>query len=271
MNPRNIVHFFARRLDAANPSGLVLTIGGLVALLASALFLSIAEDVVMHDPLVVIDQQIAAAVSTWRNPLLTDAMLFFTNLGGARVVVISLVLASSWMALRGRLLFIVGLLSSVVFGEAIVWVLKGVLQRPRPPLEHALVVASGASFPSGHSFVAFSFYGFVACFAIWHEHKNLVRVALGCLFLLLAFLIGLSRIYLGVHWLSDVLAAYLLGTAWLAVTLTITLSLEKTSIGYSLARSPHPRIEFWGVGLFLIWLMTIVLSYIYDFGSMHFP
>ena len=270
MFPRNTGDFIARRPDVTNPSGLVLTIGGLVALLALALFLSIAEDVVMRDPLVVVDQWIAAAVYTWRNPLLTDAMLFFTNLGGARVVVISLVLAGSWMALRGHLLFAAGLLSSVVFGEAIVWGLKGVMHRPRPPVEHALVAAAGASFPSGHSFVAFSLYGFIACFAMWHERKNLVRVTLGCLFLLCAFLIGLSRIYLGVHWLSDVLAAYLLGTAWVATTLTIILSLEKTSLGNSLARSPYPRKGLWEMGLFLLWLMTIVFSYIYDFGSMLF-
>ena len=269
MDQRGIVNFIARRMDATKPSGAVLTIGGLVAVLALALFLSIAEDVVMRDPLVVVDQRIAAAVYTWRNPLLTDAMLFFTNLGGARVVVISLVLAGTWMALRGRLLFVVGLLSSVVFGEAIVWGLKGVIHRPRPPIEHALVAAAGASFPSGHSFVAFSLYGFIACFAIWHERKNFVRVTLGCLFLLCAFLIGLSRIYLGVHWLSDVLAAYLLGTAWVAATLTIILSLEKTSLGYGLARSPYVRIERWEMGLFVLWLTAIVFCYIYDLGIIH--
>ena len=262
--------FIARRRDAASPSGLVVTIGGLVALLALALFLGIAEDVVMRDPLVVVDQQIAAAAYAWRNPLLTDAMLFFTNLGGARVVVISLVLVGGWMALCGRLLFVVGLLSSVVIGEAIVWELKGVLQRPRPPIEHALVAAAGASFPSGHSFVAFSLYGFIASFAIWQVHKNLVRGALGCLFLLLAFLIGLSRIYLGVHWLSDVLAAYLLGTAWLATTLTIILSLEKTSVGQSLAWSPYPRTGIWGIGLFMLWLVAIVLCFTSDMGYIWF-
>ena len=270
MDQRVIVNFIARRLDATKPRGLVLTIGGLVALLALALFLSIAEDVVMRDPLVVIDQQIAAVVYTWRNPLLTDVMLFFTNLGGARVVVISLVLASSWMALRGRLLFVIGLLSSVVGGEAIVWGLKGVLQRPRPPIEHALVAASGASFPSGHSFVAFSLYGIIACFAILYARQNLLRVALGCLFLLLSFLIGLSRIYLGVHWLSDVLAAYLLGTAWLAATLAAILSLEKTSIGYSLARPPYPHMGLCKTWLFLLWLVAIMFSYVYDFGSILF-
>ena len=125
MFPRNTGDFIGRRPDVASPSGWVLTIGGLVAVLALALFLSIAEDVVMRDPLVFVDQWIAAAVYTWRNPLLTDVMLFFTSLGGARVVVISLVLASSWMALRGHLLFVAGLFSSVVLGEAIVGIEGG--------------------------------------------------------------------------------------------------------------------------------------------------
>ena len=94
-------------------------------------------------------------------------------------------------------------------------VLKRVIARPRPPEELRLAVETSASFPSGHSITVMAFYGFVI-WLIWHYQSNKTWATAMCVAvgICIAF-VGLSRIYLAVHWTSDVLAGFCLGLAWL--------------------------------------------------------
>lgn len=94
--------------------------------------------------------------------------------------------------------------------------LKNILQRPRP-IEYRMINVSGYSFPSGHSMVSMAFYGFLI-YLIYKYVQNvkLKRICIVCLVLLI-LLIGLSRIYLGVHYTSDVLAGFLFSIAYLMV------------------------------------------------------
>lgn len=93
--------------------------------------------------------------------------------------------------------------------------LKNIVQRPRPD-GFRLVAESGYSFPSGHSMVAMAFFGLFAWF-VWHYEKDRVQRFWWCLaFALLVVMVGLSRIYLGVHYASDVLAGFCVSMAWLA-------------------------------------------------------
>ena len=94
--------------------------------------------------------------------------------------------------------------------------LKTLIQRPRPE-GYRLVAESGFSFPSGHSMVAMAFYGLLIWMVWRHEKDSLVR-RLGVIgFGLVIVLVGLSRIYLGVHYASDVLAGFCASIAWLGV------------------------------------------------------
>jgi membrane-associated phospholipid phosphatase len=100
-------------------------------------------------------------------------------------------------------------------------ILKVIVNRPRPSadLVQVFVTEKGSGFPSGHAFFAMAFLGLVIWLALTHAGKRSLSavVLAGCLLLIL--MIGASRVYLGVHWLSDVLGGYLLGTVFLALLL----------------------------------------------------
>lgn len=106
-------------------------------------------------------------------------------------------------------------------------ILKIVIQRQRPPLEYRMVEESSFSFPSGHSMSSIAFYGLIIYFVFKNmkniKLRNIICMALG----LLIFFIGLSRIYLGVHYASDVLAGFVLGLAYLIIYITFILKLFK--------------------------------------------
>jgi undecaprenyl-diphosphatase len=92
-------------------------------------------------------------------------------------------------------------------------VLKDWFQRTRPAPVGALIPAQAFSFPSGHAMVAAAFYLFVGYLA-WRLLPGRWRIVCAVGLVLIAFLIGLSRLYLGVHYLTDVVAGYIAGFAW---------------------------------------------------------
>lgn len=108
-------------------------------------------------------------------------------------------------------------------------ILKKLFDRPRPLLPH-LVEASGLSYPSGHAMISFSFYGLLI-FLAWQKIKLpwLKWLVCGSL-LLLIHLIGISRVYLHVHYASDVLAGFALGTVWLIISIFLLNRIESYSV-----------------------------------------
>ena len=146
----------------------------------------------------------------------------------------------------------VGLLVSVLIGEAMVWIMKGLLLRPRPLVANALVIAPGASFPSGHAFVAFC------------HTKGTARSIPFITFAVIAIAIGLSRIYLGAHWASDVLASYFLGAAWLALLFAVIPLFNQTGPGRFLTGTDRQPGVAWAIALALVWLAVFFTLYLSD-------
>ena len=111
---------------------------------------------------------------------------------------------------------------------------KFLVQRPRPE-GFRLIAESGYSFPSGHSMVAMAFYGLLAWMAWHYERDPFVRRVSVAGFTLVVVLVGISRIYLGVHYASDVIAGFCLAAAWLAVYVTVVAPIflpeEETGLG----------------------------------------
>ncbi|MDK8192675.1 phosphatase PAP2 family protein [Paenibacillus sp. UMB7766-LJ446] len=148
---------------------------------------------------------------------MTRWMELFTWIGsGIPVVIItilSMVVLYVFLKHRRELLF----LGCVIAGSAILnTLLKLMFHRARPTI-HRIIEVSGYSFPSGHSMAAFSLYGGLA-FLIWKHIPTAVgRVLMIIVSAMFILMIGMSRIYLGVHYPSDVVGGYFMSGCWLAV------------------------------------------------------
>lgn len=213
-----LVYRHGRRLVAALEARLpgALTLRELLLALANlgvvALFAKIAEDVVTRES-VRFDEVVSLALHGLATPPLDLLMRAFTVIGSAPVV-LAVVLAVAWWCLRQRDRRAAGAFLAVALAqEALNLVLKFAFHRPRPSL-WAMVALHGYSFPSGHAMAAVAIYG-MAAVVIARLRPGLRRPA-GLLAALLAVLIGASRVYLGAHWPTDVLAGFAAGAFVLA-------------------------------------------------------
>lgn len=143
-------------------------------------------------------------------------IFFVITLFGEVFTVIFFAILVSLFLLRKRLKKeIIALWVAVIGSSATTYLLKIIIDRPRPI--DAVIIEDSASFPSGHATVAVAFYGFLA-YLLFNNIKNKkYRAPIILAGAVLIFLIGFSRLYLGVHYLSDVLAGYLVGLLWLVV------------------------------------------------------
>lgn len=119
----------------------------------------------------------------------------------------------------------IGLLSTMTVSTAITYGLKEVVARSRPDLMYQAYAETGYSFPSGHSSAAAAFFGFFA-YIVWKTlPKGSARVLILFALLFYILLMGFGRLYLGVHYLSDVLAGYIVGlaAAWAGLYIQKTL------------------------------------------------
>jgi len=144
-----------------------------------------------------------------RNGYLINIFLLITNLVSPLVVAILMILFIASTIFLKQKRFIIPMILSVLFAVTSANVLKNIFERLRPSVGYYL--ETGFSFPSAHSTVAVAFYGFIIYFLLSNIKtlKNKFLVVL--LFSILILLIGFSRMYLGVHYLTDVVGGFLLG------------------------------------------------------------
>jgi undecaprenyl-diphosphatase len=200
--------------------GVYLTIGILITLFFVYLFFGIVEDYVGREKIIQSDIQTLNFVSTFRTVNLNQIMIFITDLGNGITITIAVIILSLIFIFSKKWRFLKALLTSVIVGQIFVWIIKNIIERPRPPITNALVSATSYSFPSGHAFVAISFYGLLTFFIIQSVKNKLFKIIIFLVGLILIISIGFSRIYLGVHWPSDVFASFAAGVAWLSVIIT---------------------------------------------------
>ncbi len=166
------------------------------------------------------DQAIIQFIQGLEFKQLTSVMKFFTQIGSFSTIMMIFLLVLVILALyKSKLnMFIFGI---VVLGTPFInEVLKQVFQRSRPYL-HRLIEIGGYSFPSGHSMNAASLFGVLA-YLLWkHVPGKAGRTALLSISSLLILMIGVSRIYLGVHYPSDVIAGYLVSSSWLLAVIWV--------------------------------------------------
>ncbi len=162
------------------------------------------------------DAPVAGFVAGNQSSAMTQLMLQVTWFGNRGVVLGAAVLASVLLWGAFRLKKAAVFLPACVFGGYFVSQLtKIAVQRVRP--EGGLAHASGGSFPSGHALASVTLYGGLAYIAWKRSSGAPVRLAVTAAALTLALLVGFSRIYLGVHWASDVVGGVVLGAVWLGI------------------------------------------------------
>lgn len=221
------LEFLSDRLSPRGYLGLHLTVGALLLIVASWLFGGISQDVVAGDPLTIVDKSVADWFHERRTPGLTTTMQHVTGLASATWVTgVALVIAFVlwWKRCWYRLLAL-GL--AVAGGAILDYLLKLAFHRHRPSFADSFLIFDGYSFPSGHTMAATLLYGMLAAFAVtslgaWRWRAGAVLGAL-----VMVMLIGFSRVYLGAHYLSDVLGAAAAGFAWLVLCLTAVDTLRR--------------------------------------------
>lgn len=247
-------HFIRKRLTPNERFGLDLTVGIIITVFFGYLFFGVFRDIIGQKNLLESDLRIVNLIQIFRTPELSWAMLFITYLGKWQIVLFGVAIAGILMALYRRWYYLLGLLISVGGGELFVWVMKHFVERPRPPLINALAPEDSFSFPSGHAFVAISFYGFLTYVLIKKTKNNILKIIAFLAGLVIILSISFSRIYLGAHWPSDVTASLASGAAWLT---TIITAVEIRKKFHSQPhRKPHlPKIQviLIGVGMFILW------------------
>lgn len=208
--------FIRNRLDKSQFSGLPLTLLGCAFLYTLLLLLGVIEDVLTLDPIVAADTRIANLLYVYRAPSAVKVFLWITLLAKAKIVLSLAALCTLLFWVWRKRAFILPLWITIA-GSGVVNLLgKVAFHRQRPAGIGAYAEAS-FSFPSGHATIAAAFYGFIVYF-LWRQTetwKNRLNVLFAGL--LLIFAIGFSRLYLGVHFVSDVLGGYLLGVLWLII------------------------------------------------------
>ena len=186
-----------------------------VALLAVG-FTGLLEDVLDGDGLARFDAPIVQWIAGHREAWLTDVLLVVTQWGntGAQTIVMAVVGLASAVVARSWLPVVVAATGGG--GIAVVISLaKHVVGRQRPPLADALLRPGGYSFPSGHAAGAAA-VGMLCAWMVcrWVAHRRVVQIAIWAVTAALIVLIGFSRVYLAVHFPTDVLAGWFLGAAW---------------------------------------------------------
>lgn len=212
--------FVAARLSPEGETGLHLSVGVVLIVGAAWLFGGIAEDVVNNESLTVLDVTIAHWFHAHASSPMTQAMLLITHVHGmVGSTILGLVLAAWFHVSRQRYWFTT-ILVALPGGMLLNVLLKYVFQRARPSFDEPLLTLTTYSFPSGHTANAALLYGLLGCW-LWGRHRGSgMRLAIVAGVCLMVALVGTSRMYLGVHYLSDVLAAAASACAWLAVCIT---------------------------------------------------
>ena len=191
-------------------------VAGFAAALAALLLFAWLANGVMRGEAIRFDLGARAAVHSLASPGVTYVMLGFTWLGSVPCVV-ALAALLVWRFVKlGRMRAAIILVVATAGAEALDQVLKLIFHRPRPEAFFGFPDPITYSFPSGHAITAASFYGVLAAIVAAREGRRAVRAAVWCAAALTAAGIGLSRVYLGVHYPSDVVAGYAAAVVWAA-------------------------------------------------------
>ena len=195
---------------------------GLLAFAATTLILGeIAEDIINGEPITVTDAQLSMWLHMHGSPHLTAVFVFITALGSTVLVISVTVIVGLYLLWRKQTYWLAAVWLSVFGGILLNKFLKYIFHRPRPHFDDPILALTSYSFPSGHTMAATVLYGALAALLVTKLKRRSFRALIILIAMLLITSVGFSRMYLGAHYLSDVLGAIAEGLAWLSLSLTV--------------------------------------------------
>lgn len=186
------------------------------ALLSAIAFAEIADEIVEGPTgsLRGFDERVLGIFIRLRSPWLNDLAVEFTSLGSATLIIVIILIAETVLLLARLRSRAVQLLLAASGAGITMLLTKWVFARPRPEPLHHVIAEAGFSFPSGHSLEAAAVYFTIALLACRHFREAGARFVLLTFATLISTGVAASRVYLGVHYPSDVTAGLCLGVAW---------------------------------------------------------
>lgn len=212
--------FLIERLNPGSYLGLQLTTGALVLLAASWIFGSIADEVLENDDFAAIDLWLSQWANGLDTPHITPFMRTISDMHGTFGMTVLVTITAVLLAWKRYWPWLMVLLITVPGGATLNVLMKRLFERARPQFDSPFLTLTDYSFPSGHTCAATLFYGVVASVLVprIRSWQGRALVCTGALAMIM--LVAFSRLYLGAHFLTDVLAGFVEGVAWLALCLT---------------------------------------------------
>ena len=255
-NHPKTIGFLQRRISRTSFTGLPFTLLSVVFLYFLFGYLGIIENFVTGESMVQIDERLANMLYFFRDTTLSTIFLWITALGIPEVVISFTVITSLifWVLQKRR--YIPHLWVSIIGASGISYLSKLFFGRPRPEL--SLYLEHTPSFPSSHAAIALALYGFLAWIFIRNVQEWKTKVQIFFISALIVVLIGFSRLYLGVHYLSDVIGGYFVGGIGLIFALTL---LEYSESKYKTKGIPISTTKKVGVAFLLFFVFSSYLFF----------
>jgi membrane protein DedA with SNARE-associated domain/membrane-associated phospholipid phosphatase len=232
--------FLQARLSPTGYLGLQLTIGIACIIAGAWLFGGITEDILHGDPLVQVDLAISQFLHAHSEPPFTVAMVI-VSLAGSELILIASLALGVYFAWRRRWREFTLLVIGVGGGELLNLALKAFFARQRPTFTDPILTLTTYSFPSGHAMASMIFYSLLVYLIVKQAVSWRLRVLAVITGTVLILIIGFSRMYLGLHYLSDVLGGYAAGLVWLAFTIIGVETFHRSRLYTSLPTTTDPQ------------------------------
>jgi membrane-associated phospholipid phosphatase len=201
---------------------ITLLVGLALAVGLSAIAAQVYDNVTDADGVAGLDKPLLTFMLGLRSPGLDTAATAYTDIAGVVIMPIIAVVTMLFLAIRRRSWTPIILVTAAGAGSLLLTIAgKNIIGRARPDLADAVPpYETSPSFPSGHTLNAVAIAGILAYVLLLRQHRRATRVLSITVAVVFAVTVGISRVYLGHHWFTDVLAAFFLSGAWLALVIT---------------------------------------------------